>query len=123
MNIHPIVYIIIGFAVSIVSYNVDYTKLILFFWVGIIFIMVGLVKFLFVFLKKELKKTKIESTPHHKSNSHNQGNYQHHKSQGNHNQKVQYNQHLAQQEVFCHNCGAKLSPKFHFCPGCGAKIK
>jgi membrane protease subunit (stomatin/prohibitin family) len=112
MKIHPIVYIIIGFAVAIISYNVDYTKLILFFWVGIIFIMVGLVKFLFRFLQRELKETKTQKKT-----------YQHIKNQENQSQKVHYNQHLNSTEIFCHNCGAKLNSKFNFCPGCGTKIK
>ena len=55
-RIHWSVYIIIGTFVSVVSRIIDYDKLIFFFYVGIIFILAGIIKLVFNIKKEDKSK-------------------------------------------------------------------
>ena len=68
-KIHWSVYVIIGFFVSTLSYKLDYNKLIFFFYIGIIFILIGIAKLIFGNVnKKEDKPKKIQTQKQHMQN-------------------------------------------------------
>jgi DNA-directed RNA polymerase subunit RPC12/RpoP len=102
------IYIIIGATVSIVSWYTNYKKLIFFFFVGLLFFMIGIIKELFLFLRKNLdkgKRSKHHSHPPHikeKPNPRTQP------------QELNY--------MLCPGCGTKVHKSFKFCPNCGYKL-
>ena len=60
------VYVIIGLFVSVASYRLNFQKLIFFFYIGIIFIIVGIAKLIFDNVnKKEDKPQKIQTQKQH----------------------------------------------------------
>ncbi|MBI2658618.1 zinc ribbon domain-containing protein [Candidatus Woesearchaeota archaeon] len=92
-KIHWLFYIAVGLFVSISSWRLNYEKLIFFFYIGLFFILIGILKLIFSLIKTKMsKKEKV----HHKS---------------------------PQQHVkYCHNCGAALRHQARFCTRCGAKV-
>ena len=68
-TIHWSVYFIIGLFVSVASYRLNFQKLISFFYIGTIFIVVGIVKLIFgTANKKEDKSQKIQTQKQHMQN-------------------------------------------------------
>ncbi|MAG91326.1 hypothetical protein CMO83_01470 [Candidatus Woesearchaeota archaeon] len=62
-KIHGLVYIVVGLFVSIASLRIDYGELYLFFYVGIIFIVVGSTKLVNKYLENQDKK--LHKAKHH----------------------------------------------------------
>ena len=91
-KVHGIVYIAVGIFVSIMSWKLNYEKLIFFFYAGLIFVFVGIVKLAFSLVKNKTSK---------KENLH-------HRMQGN----IKY----------CHNCGTALRLHHKFCVKCSARV-
>ncbi len=99
-RIHWSVYIIIGTFVSVVSRIIDYDKLIFFFYVGIIFILAGIIKLVFN-IKKEDKSKGINHKNIHQAR-----------------QRAQYPQRLKR----CFKCGNVMKLQDRFCSRCGAHV-
>lgn len=93
-KIHGLIYILVGLFVSILSYKLNYEKLIFFFYAGLIFIFIGVIKLIFDLIKREMSKTTTQHKIHGKP------------------QNIRY----------CHQCGATLSLHHKFCTRCGAKV-
>lgn len=92
-KIHGLVYVIIGLSISIVSWKLKNEKLMSFFYIGLIFVLIGFVKLIFNKIKRKVGKTeKI-----HKAT------YQ--------NQRFKY----------CPKCRTMLNVYDRFCRRCGAK--
>lgn len=94
-KIHGLVYILVGLLVSILSYRLNYEKLIFFFYAGLFFILVGISKLIFWFIKKQ------EKVQHQAAN---QARYQAH--------------HYKR----CHKCGSAVVFNGRFCSKCGAAV-
>ena len=92
-KIHWLAYVIVGLVVSIISWKFNYQKLIFFFYIGLIFILVGIVKLIFNLMKKEKKAE--------------------HKTQ-------QINQ-QAHHIKYCTQCGNQLRTHDRFCSRCGRR--
>ena len=92
VKIHGLVYVIVGLFVSIFSYQLNYEKLVFFFYIGLIFVVVGIAKIIFGLIG------------HRK----NEASAAHHKAQ--HQQQVKY----------CSKCGNVLKLHDRFCSRCGA---
>lgn len=95
-KIHWSIYILVGLFISILSWRLNYEKLIFFFYAGLIFIFIGIVKFIFGLLKKRVAKE--ETMLHHKI------------------------QHQTQNVKYCHQCGSALRLHHRFCIRCGARV-
>ena len=115
-KIHGIVYIIIGIIVTVISSTSD--KLIVFFYVGSVFILIGVIK---LFVNYTKKKMGIKEKPSYKKH------YEALK------QKHQMQQHLAKQPAQhqtqpkqhykrCMNCGNIARIHDRFCSKCGARV-
>ena len=92
-KIHWSVYIIVGLFVSIFSWRLDYVKLVFFFYAGLFFIFVGILKLVFNFIKNKMSK---EEKVQHKS--------------------------VQQHIKYCHNCGTALRHQAKFCTRCGYRV-
>jgi hypothetical protein len=93
-KIHWSVYILVGAFVSIMSWRLNYQKLIFFFYAGWIFVFIGVVKLIFDLIKRRMTKTTTQHKIHSKP------------------------QHIK----YCHQCGAALRLQVRFCSRCGAKV-
>ena len=93
-KIHWSVYIITGLFVSILSYKLNYEKLVFFFYIGLIFIVIGAAKLSFNLINKKAKKAQ---TAHHKPQQ--QAGFR-----------------------YCPKCANVLRPHDKFCSICGAKV-
>jgi len=94
-KIYWLVYIVVGLLVSALSYRLDYQKLIFFFYIGLIFIVVGIAKLIFGSANKNTSKA----------------------------QNVQHKAHHQLQNIkYCHNCGTALRLQTRFCSRCGARV-
>ncbi|MFP4423652.1 MAG: hypothetical protein ACLFP2_00310 [Candidatus Woesearchaeota archaeon] len=99
-SIHGIVYVMVGAAVSIVSYYLDKEKLIFFIIVGGILLLFGILKLLVMLVRKKSKPQ--QHNPYH----------------GQYAQQVQMNG----AHRFCPRCRRTIHATFNFCPYCGLKI-
>lgn len=101
-TIHGIAYIFLGMIVSGISYFLDKrnnnNSFVLFFYLGIVFIIVGILK---LWIKY------IQSKPDKQQNA--QLHFQHPQS------------HQSQRKI-CNHCGFNLRHTDHFCPMCGYTI-
>ncbi len=95
-KIHWTIYIVIGLFVSILSWRLNYEKLIFFFYAGWVFVFVGVIKLIFGLIKRKMIKTK--TTQHHKIHQQ--------------TRNIKY----------CHNCGTPLRLHHKFCTRCGARV-
>ena len=103
-KIHGIVYIIIGIIVAAISSTTN--KLIVFFYVGLVFILIGAVKIFVDYTKKKMGIT--EESVYKK-----------------HYEALKQKQHQAQakqQYKRCLNCGNLLRIHDRFCTSCGARV-
>ncbi|MBS3114726.1 zinc ribbon domain-containing protein [Candidatus Woesearchaeota archaeon] len=98
-KIHGLVYIAVGLFVSIFSWKVNYEKFVFFFYAGLVFVFVGVMKLIFGLIKRKMSKT---------------GEVQHITS-------VQ-SQHQAHHYKRCHKCGNIMKMHDRFCSRCGAKV-
>ena len=91
-KIHWSIYILVGLFVSISSWRINYEDLYIFFYAGLVFSLIGIVKLV---LGLSIKKDKKEKS---------------------------IIKHHAQGAKYCHNCGyaARLHDKF--CSKCGVRI-
>lgn len=97
-KIHGLVYILVGLFVSILSWRLNYEKLVFFFYFGWIFIFVGVLKLIFNLIKNRTIK---KETVHH---------------------KIKHHQPQKSNVKYCHNCGAALRQQARFCARCGAGV-
>ena len=126
MKIHGIAFLLIGIFVSAVSYFINFEQLKFFFYVGIVFIVFGLLKWFvtsaFGKNRRERKSfmKQINLEPKKEQNKKQINIIQEaQKQQSNQMQKTQINQ--QQNPKFCHNCGNQLKGYEKFCPYCGAQ--
>jgi len=105
-KIHGLVYILIGLFVVIASWKIDYNDMILFFYVGWIFVLVGIVKLFLMFGKKEETKS-----VHHAQHNRSSGHIQHSKNKQHQNQLQNYKR--------CPRCHNVLRIHDRFCNRCG----
>ncbi|MBU0461008.1 MAG: hypothetical protein KJ574_00320 [Nanoarchaeota archaeon] len=137
MSIPYWIYLIVGGIVILVSYLIDLqakdNKLIFFIVLGIVFLLVGLGKLLYVkMVAKPAKKKAASSHPAHHPAAHHAHRPSYQTVQPSQQEGVSqvrthmqhapsHERHLP--EIRCHKCHAKLHPRFRYCPGCGAKVK
>ena len=98
-KIHGLAYLILGLLIGGFSYYINNKNksnaFALFFYIGIIFVMIGIIKLLAkVVQKKAVKKTEIHNHAHQRPTP-------------------------TSQVRFCGHCGASLRQHDHFCPMCG----
>ena len=94
-KIHGLLYVIVGLFVSIMSWKLDYQKLIFFFYAGLIFILFGVIKLIFNLVKNKANKSE---EIHFKS------------------------QHQTQRFKYCAKCGSPSRLQDKFCRKCGVRI-
>ena len=92
-KIHGIIYLIIGFFVSAVSWKINYQRLQFFFYIGLILIIYGVARIVIEFINKKEKK----EIPQNKLNP-----------------KLQYKR--------CITCGNTARGFDNFCSRCGARF-
>jgi len=99
-KIHGLVYLIAGLFVSVASWRLNYEDLIFFFYIGLLFILVGVGKLVFNLIKKRSgrKESTSHSTPHHNLGKHQTHHLKHCSSCGNV---------LRMHDKFCNRCGAR----------------
>ena len=102
-KLHGLVYIVIGFFVSSVSWKISYDKLFLFFYAGLLFILFGTGKLIFGSKtnKEEKQKTAAQKIQH---------------------KAVYQTTHQMQQFKRCLKCGNAARINDNFCSRCGARI-
>ncbi len=105
-KIHWLVYIAVGLFVSVLSYKINYNNLYLFFYVGWIFVLIGIIKMLFGFGKNKDVKN-LQQKMQHKNLTQPQHSMQHH-------QKHHYKR--------CHRCGNVMRLNDRFCSKCGLRL-
>ena len=100
-KIHWLVYVIVGLFISIASYKLNYDKFIFFFYSGLIFVFIGVVKLIFSVIKGRMNKQE--------------------ETQKAIQPKI-HPQHRSQQYKRCRKCGNVV--RFHdsFCAKCGARV-
>ena len=103
VKIHGLVFFIIGVFFSIASYKINYSKLYLFFYAGLFFIVYGVAKIVIQFINKDEKK----QAPLNKLNQ---------------NQLNQFKQPTKQQYKRCPTCGNVARIQDNFCARCGARF-
>lgn len=97
-KIHWLVYFIVGLLVSVLSWRLNKEKLIFFFYIGLIFIVVSIAKLIFGIIKKSSNK---------KENKH---------------QKIQTQKQRIQHFKRCSRCGNVIRINEGFCSVCGARV-
>ncbi len=100
-KIHWSAYIIVGLFVSGFSYYFNYEKLLFFFYLGFVFVFVGILKLIFSLMNKENKKeeshpAQVQAHPSHR----------------------QHIQHFKR----CSRCGNAARASDKFCPRCSARV-
>ncbi|MDP3765033.1 MAG: hypothetical protein Q8R04_00820 [Nanoarchaeota archaeon] len=102
-KIHGLVYIVVGLFVSIFSWKVNYEKFIFFFYVGLIFVFIGILKLVFGLIKRKMdRKEEPLERVHHKV------------SIQPHHQAHHYKR--------CHKCGNAVKLHDGFCSRCGTRF-
>ena len=96
------VYLILGIGVLIASYRIDAESFKLFIWLGYLFLVVGVAKFVFWFITRK-KESSIDKKELRKELS--RGMLQGQVSAG----------------KYCISCGSGLVGNVRFCPHCGQK--
>ena len=122
----PVVYLVIGAAMVLMSVFIDAEKLLLFILVGAVFIVIGFIKTVMNAGEEKHKKRR-----HHRKHLHHAAHGQTHKlspkdyKQGEHPtheiKKTKHGTHMT--AARCASCGVKLHPQFKYCPNCGQKLK
>jgi len=97
-KIHWLIYVIVGLFVSIASWRIYYNRFIIFFYIGLIFILIGIAKLIFSLMETKEKKETAHK-PQDKAHAH-----------------------QAQQFKYCTRCGAQLRIHNNFCSRCGARV-
>ena len=100
-KLHGLVYIVVGFFVASVSWKISYEKLFLFFYIGVLFILLGIGKLIFGSKANKEEKQKTAG------------------------QKIQnrtLNQTMHQQFKRCGKCGNAARVNDNFCSRCGARV-
>lgn len=102
-KIHWLVYVIVGLFVSIMSWRLNYEKLLFFFYAGWFFIFIGVVKLIFGLIKRKIDRKEEPS------------------------KKVQHQapiqpQHQAHHYKRCHKCGNAVRLHDRFCARCGYRV-
>lgn len=93
-DINGIVFVIIGAAVSLVSYRVG-PSFTFFFWLGMIMFIYGVIKIVMQYLKSQTGTKANHHVPHH----------------------------VNQQPHICPRCKSKVFPSFNFCAKCGYRLR
>ena len=108
-KIHGMVYIGIGIFITLTSWKINYNALILFFYFGILFVLIGISKIIYRLYKVEEDNKPINRTAHHL------GHHQiHNHSPLQNSQNHQYKK--------CHRCGSLIKFADRFCSRCGTKL-
>lgn len=102
-KIHGLAYILVGLFVSILSYRMNYEKLIFFFYTGMFFIIVGISKLVFGFIKRSTGRKSLQ-----------QEKFQHQAANQSKYQEHHYKR--------CHKCGSAVAFNSRFCSKCGAAV-
>lgn len=91
-KVHWSIFILVGLFVSIISWRINYEDLYLFFYAGLAFVLIGIVKLILGLNAKKGKKEK-NMIKHH-----------------------------AQGAKYCHNCGYESRLNDRFCSKCGVRL-
>ena len=102
-KVHGIVYLIIGIFVAIASYKINYDKLYVFFYIGLLFIIYGVAKIIIDYINKDEKKQVVPPNI-------------------NKNQLNQFRQPVKQLYKRCPNCGNVARGYDNYCPRCGNRL-
>ena len=94
VKIHGLIYIAVGLFVSIFSWKLNYEKLIFFYYAGLFFIFVGIIKLIFNFIKKRMNKK----------------------------EGMHLKAHQTQRIKYCRQCGSASRQQAKFCSKCGARV-
>ncbi len=97
-KIHGLVYIVVGLFVSILSWKLNYEKLIFFFYIGWFFVLIGAFKLVLNFIKNKAKKQETIQT------------------------KAHHTPHSQQHAKYCARCGNAMRMQDFYCSRCGAKV-
>lgn len=135
-KLSPVMFIVSGLLLSVVSKAIDAENLKLFFWIGILFLLIGAAKLAMKFVNKKIEEKKQNNCS--PSNTNNLSDHAHHtRHYTNHNKthtpqtqghNVHYHQkhpvhHHVPHAIFCPKCGLKISRHANFCPNCGTRLK
>ena len=133
-KIHGISYLIIGAAVILISLYSNArsgtNSMTLFIYVGIIFLIVGIIKLFLKFIKRQNKpKQAHKPVQHHHAQVHHQQvqHAQHTQPRTHHSSHPHHPQHTQHQQVFpqyivCPKCHARNHTHSNFCMRCGLRF-
>ena len=108
-KIHGIVYIIIGGAVAFASWAMSFESLKFFFYVGCVFVIIGMFKLVFKGMSDKEDK-KIQKYKEQKQAS------------ANNQIRQQPQRQINMQYKRCHTCGNVMYARANFCSVCGTRI-
>jgi hypothetical protein len=108
-KVHWIVYLLSGFLMSSVSWKINYSKFVFFFYMGIVFILIGIAKLGF---------SSKEKTPAVKDHKY----FQNQMRSQQHAAHYQNRQHQRQTLKKCQYCGNISRIHDNFCSRCGRRI-
>jgi hypothetical protein len=102
-KIHGSVYLIAGLIVSLISWKIDYERFMLFFYVGLVFVMFGVFRLVssYVIMGEAPKTQKLQQARH-------VGQGQHHQQRPN-------------QAKYCNGCGLPMHLHDNYCRRCGTR--
>jgi len=106
-KIHGLAYIVIGVVISASSYAINYTRLVFFFYIGQFFILGGLLKLAFNFVKKKADAPKAAHAE----------NWQGAPSQHGFHRQVHRQQYRRRPK-----CSSVMRANDRFCSRCGARV-
>ena len=98
-KIHGFVYLLVGFIVSIASYKINYERFKIFFYIGLLFIVIGAAKLVINFITKKGEN----KAPENKINRISQNN-------------------LLRRYKYCPRCRNIVRANDRFCSRCGAGV-
>lgn len=124
-KIHGLVYLIIGAFVSLVSWRVSFENLQLFFYIGLVFVAVGIMKLFISAVKKSTLDEQKPAQPKQQNAAAHQAHMhpQHHPQQHHQNAPVAHHaQHQQHHYKYCPRCRNVVRSHDVFCPRCGARV-
>lgn len=102
-KIHGFVYILTGLLIALVSWKIDFNDLITFFYIGWVFVLTGIIKLLFGFVKK---KDEIKNVQH-KNPAQPQHSMQH-RQKHNYKRCPRCGNVMRMHDILCGKCGLRL---------------
>lgn len=100
-SIHPLIFMVIGGIVTVVSHIMtsDELNYSVFYYIGIVFIVYGVIKWIITGFKEKSRHKKQKTKKPHKL-------------------------HLARDKtVYCYDCKVHMPTNYKFCPFCGRRVQ